>query len=189
MTLQASFPLDMSDVATELGIALPLNLRAASVMELAGVSGGSPISFSQLLGKSAASVQDPNGTGTKVSANSGTRSVTFAFWPDGTSSLTFGGSGGSNAGSVQHWWSAAPVADIGSSWWVRVLSPGGGGTNVSGSLAGGAWLQISAGRTITYENSNSNGEAQGTDTIQFSDDGGSSIALAGSLSWWVGTVT
>jgi hypothetical protein len=50
MTLPASFPLSLSQIATELGLALPLSLNHAWVEALAGVS-GLPLSFSQLLGK------------------------------------------------------------------------------------------------------------------------------------------
>jgi hypothetical protein len=51
MTLPASFPLSMSQVATELGVALPLSLNAPNVLTLAGL-GAPPISMSNLLGKS-----------------------------------------------------------------------------------------------------------------------------------------
>lgn len=50
MTLPASFPLSMSQVATELGISLPLSLEDSRVLALAGKT-GAPISFSDLLGK------------------------------------------------------------------------------------------------------------------------------------------
>lgn len=50
MTLPASFPLSMSQVATELGLSLPLSLSHAWIQALAGVS-GLPLSLSQLLGK------------------------------------------------------------------------------------------------------------------------------------------
>ncbi|WP_157664117.1 hypothetical protein [Burkholderia ubonensis] len=51
MTLPASFPLSMSQVATELGLALPLSINHTWVIALAGKS-GLPVSFSDLLGKS-----------------------------------------------------------------------------------------------------------------------------------------
>jgi hypothetical protein len=50
MTLPASFPLSMSQIATELGLSLPLSLGHAWVLQLGGV-GGLPLSFSSLLGK------------------------------------------------------------------------------------------------------------------------------------------
>lgn len=50
MTLPASFPLSMSQIATELGRALPLSILDSWVVALAG-KGGAPVSFSDLLGK------------------------------------------------------------------------------------------------------------------------------------------
>jgi hypothetical protein len=52
MTLQASFPLSMTQIATELGRSLPLSLLDSWVVALAGKS-GAPVSFSDLLGKTA----------------------------------------------------------------------------------------------------------------------------------------
>lgn len=52
MTLPASFPLSMSQIATELGISLPLSLEDSRVLMLAGKT-AAPISFSDLLGKAA----------------------------------------------------------------------------------------------------------------------------------------
>lgn len=51
MTLPASFPLSMSQIATELGLSLPLSMNHAWVLALAGKS-ALPASFSDLLGKS-----------------------------------------------------------------------------------------------------------------------------------------
>ncbi|WP_143155721.1 MULTISPECIES: hypothetical protein [Burkholderia] len=50
MTLPASFPMSMSQIATELGLSLPLSINHAWVIALAGKS-GLPVSFSDLLGK------------------------------------------------------------------------------------------------------------------------------------------
>lgn len=50
MTLPASFPMSMSQIATELGLSLPLSINHAWVIALAGKS-GMPVSFSDLLGK------------------------------------------------------------------------------------------------------------------------------------------
>ncbi|WP_217589721.1 hypothetical protein [Burkholderia sp. GbtcB21] len=50
MTLPASFPLSMSQIAAELGRSLPLSLLDSWVVALAGKS-GAPVSFSDLLGK------------------------------------------------------------------------------------------------------------------------------------------
>ncbi|WP_155747198.1 hypothetical protein [Burkholderia territorii] len=51
MTLPASFPMSMSQIASELGLALPLSINHAWVVALAGKS-GLPVSFSDLLGQS-----------------------------------------------------------------------------------------------------------------------------------------
>lgn len=51
MTLPASFPLSMSQIATELGLSLPLSINNAWVLLLSG-KGALPVSFSDLLGKS-----------------------------------------------------------------------------------------------------------------------------------------
>jgi hypothetical protein len=49
MTLPASFPLSMSQIATELGLALPLSINHGWVLALAQKA--LPVSFSDLLGK------------------------------------------------------------------------------------------------------------------------------------------
>jgi hypothetical protein len=50
MTLPASLPLSMSQIAAELGLSLPLAIEHPWVLALAALS-GVPISFSSLLGK------------------------------------------------------------------------------------------------------------------------------------------
>ncbi|MDN8066209.1 hypothetical protein [Burkholderia vietnamiensis] len=50
MTLPASFPMPMSQIAIELGLALPLSISHPWVIALAGKS-ALPVSFSDLLGK------------------------------------------------------------------------------------------------------------------------------------------
>lgn len=57
MTLQASFPLSMSQVAAELGVSLPLSTGDARVRWLADDVGGD-ISASQLLGKTSVKIVD-----------------------------------------------------------------------------------------------------------------------------------
>jgi hypothetical protein len=51
MTLPAAFPLSMSQIATELGLSLPLSINHPWVIALAGKT-ALPVSFSDLLGKS-----------------------------------------------------------------------------------------------------------------------------------------
>ncbi|HHX4053946.1 MAG: hypothetical protein ACN6QT_36455 [Burkholderia contaminans] len=50
MTLPVSFPLSMSQIATEIGLSLPLSLSHGWVIALAGKS-SLPVSFSDLLGQ------------------------------------------------------------------------------------------------------------------------------------------
>lgn len=52
MTLPASFPLSMSQIATELGLSLPLSINHPWVIALGGVGPTLPLSFSDLLGRS-----------------------------------------------------------------------------------------------------------------------------------------
>ena len=52
MTLPASFPMSMSQIATELGLSLPLSISDPWVLALAGKS-ALPVSFSDLLGQTA----------------------------------------------------------------------------------------------------------------------------------------
>lgn len=74
MTLPASFPLSMSQVAAELGTTLPLSLLDPSVVALAGKS-GPPVSMSDLLGKSA---NGPLVNATMVGANGSGGAIGYA---------------------------------------------------------------------------------------------------------------
>lgn len=58
MALPSSKPISLSQVASELGVGLPISLTQASVRALAGVSSGQ-ISLSDLLGKSASGIVSP----------------------------------------------------------------------------------------------------------------------------------
>ncbi|MGG1943188.1 hypothetical protein AB1286_33150 [Trinickia sp. NRRL B-1857] len=80
MTLPASFPFSMSDVATELGLTLPLSINHPWVIALAFKS-ALPVSFSDLLGQSGHF--DGNVTG---NGGGGTSSAPFP-----TGSKFFGG--------------------------------------------------------------------------------------------------
>lgn len=96
MTLPASFPLSMSQVATELGTTLPLSLLDPDVVALAGLS-GPPVSMSDLLGKSAGGQQEWTAPGLySFVVPAGTWTVTFKGIGGGASGGT--GKSGSNAG-------------------------------------------------------------------------------------------
>lgn len=53
MTLQTTPPISMANIATELGVGLPLSLTASNARTLAGIASG-PISILDFLGKSSA---------------------------------------------------------------------------------------------------------------------------------------
>jgi hypothetical protein len=79
MTLPASFPMSMSQIATELGLSLPLSINNAWVIALAGKS-ALPVGFSDLLGKAG-----------HFSGNLTTGAAGQVFEVDFTSSFFFGG--------------------------------------------------------------------------------------------------
>ncbi|QTD88882.1 hypothetical protein [Burkholderia anthina] len=103
MTLPASFPLSMSQVATELGLSLPLNLENGWVMALAG-RGSPPVSFSNLLGQT--------GTATgNAPASSGGGGITAPFsspWFRGQISQLGATTGGAPGLTVSISFSSAP---------------------------------------------------------------------------------
>jgi hypothetical protein len=95
MTLPASFPLSMSQIATEIGASLPLSLSDARVVFLANKS-ALPVSFSNLLGKTGrfdgSALASSTGGGVFVSLG-------FAIWFGGELASfggSFGGPGGTN---------------------------------------------------------------------------------------------
>lgn len=93
MTLPASFPLSMSQIATELGLSLPLSINHAWVIALADKS-SLPVSFSDLLGKSG------RWDGVKIAASppagSQIQSINTPFFGGTLSTATFVTFGGAN---------------------------------------------------------------------------------------------
>lgn len=87
MTLPASFPLSLSQVATELGLSLPLSINHAWVIALAGKS-ALPVSFSDLLGQTGS----PNWNGTPTGSPVVTMSMSVPFFRGTTSSIGSDGS-------------------------------------------------------------------------------------------------
>ena len=151
MTLPASGPISMSQVAAELGIsATGLSLNDSRVRALAGKPSGA-ISFADLLGKSAAGVVNPLPITViydeELSPTNASAQVGLSA--DGTISVV---GNGSSAGPN---WYAPTTAGIGSSYWAKlVVNSGAGPTSGSGlgivSLAGGAnwiWGRSSLGST------------------------------------------
>ena len=183
MTLPASFPLSMSQVATELGVALPLSLDAANVRSLAGVATG-PISFSNLLGKSSASASttysaSPNYTSAAV----GTRTASIRFYADGTSGVISSGSLSAGAN-----WYSTTTAGIGGGWYVRLTTISNSNTNLG--YTSGTWYLIGSGTGISigFTNSGTSLEGIGSAHVDFSPDNGTTIISSGTVSWDVGYV-
>lgn len=103
MTLPASFPMSMSQIATELGLSLPLSISHAWVIALAGKS-ALPVSFSDLLGQTGTATGNATGT-------SGGGGVTAPFsspWFRGQISQLGATSGGAPGNTVSMLFSSAP---------------------------------------------------------------------------------
>lgn len=94
MTLPAAFPLSVSQIATELGLSLPLSANHAWVLALAQV-GGLPLSFNQLLGRTGrfdgSALASSSGSGVFINLG-------FAPWFGGQLA-SFGGSFGGPGGT------------------------------------------------------------------------------------------
>lgn len=104
MTLPASFPLSMSQVATELGLPFPLWLTHGWVLALAGKS-APPVSFSDLLG------QTGTATGNATGSSSGGSGITAPFsspWFRGQISQLGATTGGAPGLTVSISFSSAP---------------------------------------------------------------------------------
>ncbi|MBR8343084.1 hypothetical protein KDX40_04940 [Burkholderia ambifaria] len=104
MTLPASFPISMSQVATELGLSLPLWLGHGWVLSLAG-KGALPASFSDLLG------QTGTATGNATGSSGGGGGITAPFsspWFRGQISQLGATTGGAPGLTVSILFSSAP---------------------------------------------------------------------------------
>lgn len=101
MTLQASFPLSMAQIAAELQLALPLSINHTWVIALAGKS-ALPVSFSDLLGKTGSfngSVTFTMGSGVSFGNVQSSPSPLSAFF-GGTISTITTGIGNGSSGSI-----------------------------------------------------------------------------------------
>ncbi|HDR9148918.1 hypothetical protein [Burkholderia vietnamiensis] len=103
MTLPASFPLSMSQIATELGLSLPLSLTHGWVLALAGKS-GPPISFANLLGQTGTAT----GNATATSGGGGVNALFSSPWFRGQISLLGSTNGGAPGLTVSIQFSVAP---------------------------------------------------------------------------------
>ncbi|MBU9261965.1 hypothetical protein KTD13_16540 [Burkholderia multivorans] len=86
MTLPASFPLAMSQIASDLGLSLPLSLGHGWVIALAGKS-SLPVSFSDLLGKTGR--WDGTATANQLPAGPSIQSINSPFFGGTLVSATF----------------------------------------------------------------------------------------------------
>ncbi|QTO49469.1 hypothetical protein [Burkholderia latens] len=105
MTLPASFPMSMSQIARELTLSLPLHLEHPWVLALAGRS-GPPVSFSNLLGQTGTAT----GNATTTSGGGGT-GITASFsspWFRGQIAQLGATSGGLPGNTVSVSFSSAP---------------------------------------------------------------------------------
>ncbi|WP_175741447.1 hypothetical protein [Burkholderia ambifaria] len=103
MTLPASFPMSMSQIAAELGLSLPISINHTWIIALAGKS-GLPVSFSDLLGQTG--IATGNATGT-----SGGGGITAPFsspWFRGQISQLGATTGGAPGLTVSISFSSAP---------------------------------------------------------------------------------
>jgi hypothetical protein len=169
VTLPASFPLSMSQVLAELQLATPsraypISLHDTDVRTLAGVPSGA-ISMSNLLGKSV--------TGTLSVANIQQAEHAVINPSDANASITLfpDGTGDSTSFGTYDWVTGGPPPTV----HVRC-------TVTSGSLSGGSgtgtWLSVGAGGVTRSwaRNRTLNGTSVAVITLDFSLNGGSSIA-------------
>lgn len=101
MTLPASLPLSMSQIAAEISKTLPLSLLDPWVIALTGKS-GAPVSFSDLLGKTGSfngSVTFTMGSGVRFGTVQSSPSPLTAFF-GGTISIITTGTGNGSSGSI-----------------------------------------------------------------------------------------
>lgn len=113
---------------------------------------------------------------TNTSTSTGIRVTTLAFNSDGT--VTFTGASPPN-------WFIPTTTGIGSLWYVRVTNNTSANTT-RGGLASGSWGVLTAGQSITFQNTATNNEGTGNATVSFSPDNGTTVYTAGLISWDVG---
>ena len=146
MTLPASGTITLGQVATELGVGLPISLGDANVRALAGVPSGA-ISLTNLYGKSAGGVKNPfvtTGAGASVTGSKVVGGVAASAGlqlnTDGTITTPYEVSGGPT--NIDSAWYSPTGGTPGNNYWVSR-------TLVSGTLSndpGAGWLPLSTAR-------------------------------------------
>lgn len=117
------------------------------------------------------------GTINNASAASGIRSASVNVATDGT--YTFTGPGTTNGN-----WYSPTTTGIGSSWWVKFTVASSTNSTNSGSI--GSWTQLTSTVGVSASNSSASVEGTGSFTVQFSPDGGTTVAATGTVNWDVG---
>lgn len=150
MTLPASGSISIADIATELGVGLPLSLTASNVRALAGVPSGNIVLPNDFWGKSNVTI---------TAANYDAFNIGFAVYALGTDGVIYD--------------NASPIGD-----WVAPTSAA-SGCEVYAVLVGGSFLDAPAFDTwlaLTTERSWSNtGTAVGIVQLSFRYNGGSTL--------------
>ena len=120
--------------------------------------------------------------------NTGTTTGTY------TASMTWNSDGsmsyGAHASGTSTWFTPTTTG-IGSLYWIRLTANGAVNTSYSG-MTPGTWYSLSAGQTITVQNSGTGVEGTGSFTIAYAtDSGGSNIVatLTAAITWDVGKVS
>lgn len=109
----------------------------------------------------------------------GTYHASITWNSDGTISKLPGTGTGS--------WGTPTTTGIGSTVWVKVIPNSFAGTpSYGGSIPNNTWTQLSSAQSWDVANASVSGESQGSMTIQYSLDGGSTVAYSQGGSWDVG---
>lgn len=152
MALPSSLPISMSQVAAELGVALPLSLTDSRVRALAGVASG-PISLSNLVGKSNA-VTVVNIAETSLTAGYRTESsvvvsVANAILTIHSNGRLFSAGDDYSISTFSSYWAKTSTGGLiadGSAYEFLVTKTGGTGTLTG--VTSGVWTQVPAGGSL-----------------------------------------
>lgn len=119
------------------------------------------------------------GSVSNTSALTGIRSASVTLNSDGSTTVT-------GTGSVTNWY-LPTTASIGTSYWVRFTESG--SIITWSGAATGTWLALSAGQTVTAENSSSTLEGLGSVTVEIATSAaGAGAVRIGYVSFDVGHI-
>lgn len=120
---------------------------------------------------------------TKI-AVTGIRAATLSLNSDGTASYSGTASPSAGPPNGTAAWLTTTGAGLGSGYWARITIATSALTTYSGTMTPGTWYPLSSTQGFTAQNSASNTEGTGTFSIDFSQDGGSSITKSFTGSNW-----